>query len=270
MTPTTIESTAPKSKPSSRRIVICATGVLFAAALCFVGCSPQPSEEAKEPTVLADSPPQQAPIEKVVAEKAAPVPPVADPRIVFDSLQAAPTAPWEWVRESPAAHRSSEAGLQIMIEPGDLMGAAKNAKNIPLRPLPQDAKKISVLVDAQHKSQFEQAGLILYTGDDDYVKIIKEQVDGKQIVVMVAESGAKANVGPRIPTPEGTVCLVLELDGGIVKGYAFGLQKPNEIIEVFQAAFPMEPRPRVGLFTQRGEEGAERWATFRDFSIYNN
>lgn len=269
MTSTRLVSTALKSKPSSRRVVLCATGVLFACALSFLGCSPQPSEEAKEPTVLADSAPQMpAAVETAVENVAARV--AADPRIVFDSLQAVPAAPWTWVRENPAAHKSSEAGLQIMIEPGGLMGDGKDAKNILVAPLPPTAKKISVLVDSQHQSQFEQAGLILYTGDDDYVKIIKEQVDGKQIVVMVAESGAKANVGPRIPAPEGTVCLVLELEGATVNGYAFSLQKPNEIIEVFQAAFPMEPRPRIGLFTQSGEEGSNRWATFRDFSIYNN
>ena len=94
-----------------------------------------------------------------------------DPSVLCqDEFTSPPAAPWTWIRENPQAHKI-DGGLQIKIEPGGLMGGGKDAKNILIRPLPAEAKSVSVSVDTDHKSQYEQAGLNLYRGDDDYIKL---------------------------------------------------------------------------------------------------
>ncbi len=188
-----------------------------------------------------------------------------DPSILFqDSFQTEPGAPWAWVRENPQAHKI-EKGLHIKIEPGGLMGAATNAKNILVRPLPPEAKSVSVSVDTNHKKQYEQAGLNLYRDDNNYIKLVREFVDGKNWIVLVVEVNAKPSVVNKVPLPEGKTCIGLEFGEKGVTAKCWG--DSGEITTVGEAQFPMEPRPRVGVFTQSGEDGADRWACFTDFRI---
>ncbi len=182
-----------------------------------------------------------------------------------DTLHSPPAEPWTWIRENPDAHRSGQQGLKIKIQPGGLMGAGKDAKNILVRPLPDDAKSVKVQVDAEHKTQFEQAGLILYHDDDTYIKLVLEMVDEKVWVVFVVEKETKAAVINKVPRPEGDAWVAMDFAGNSVKTYCWG--KKEKKIEIGKAEFPMEPKPRIGVFTQSGQPGSDRWATFEHFTI---
>ncbi len=185
-----------------------------------------------------------------------------------DSLTDAPVSPWMWIRENPLTHRSQGRGLEIQLEPGSLMGEGKGVMNILIRPLPAKARMASVTVEFEPEIQYEQAGLIFYVGDDRYIKLVKEFVDGSPWIVMVVEIDTKTTLLQKKPAPEGSVRIAYEWDEKTVTGVYW--DGKGERIEVGSGDFPRRPIPRIGLFTQNGNPGLERWARFRDFEMNGN
>ncbi|HQO36196.1 MAG TPA: DUF1349 domain-containing protein, partial [bacterium] len=161
---------------------------------------------------------------------------------------------------------SGEKGLEIRPEPGGLMGDGQDAKNILVKPLPPDAYLVTVYVQANHRSQYEQGGLILYLDDNNYIKFVLEMVDGKHWFVLVCELDAKPKVINKLPASEKGGWIILQLKDQTVT--AFSCDGKVGTVKIGTADFPMEPRPRIGIFTQSGEPGSDRWVTFRDFVIY--
>lgn len=189
-----------------------------------------------------------------------------DPIFMRDSFRTDLSDHWQWVRENPDAYAITEEGLRIKLEPGGLMGAGKDAKNILVTNLPEKARLVRVHVRTQHESQFEQAGLILYHDDDNYIKLVKEHVDGDDWVVLVVEEQAQARVVNKVPAPDPETLLEFHFDGDSVTSLSLS-HAGAEKVTVATVTFPMSPRPRIGVFTQSGEPGADRWAVFRDFLI---
>lgn len=186
--------------------------------------------------------------------------------ISVESFQKSPEKPWEWIRENPATHRSSEKGLEIQLEPGGLMGGGKDAKNILVRPWPDKVQTVSVKIELQQENQFEQGGLILYGDDDTYIKLVGELVDGVRYIVMVVEVGAEIKGLQKISAPEGANRIAFSFEGEKVHVWAFNAEKRFQ--RFAETPFPMETRPRIGVFTQSGHPGVERWARFWDFGMY--
>jgi len=182
-----------------------------------------------------------------------------------DDFRQPPAAPWTWIRENPKSLRFGHDGLEIQLEPGGLMGAGKDAKNILVRPLPIAAQSASVRVSADLKEQYEQAGLILYIDDDNYIKLVNEFVDGKTWVVLVVEIKAAARVVNKWPQSETPVWVGLNLNHEKVMAFCWGAEtKP---VEIGRDSFPMESRPRIGVFTQSGRPNLSHWAKFTDFVV---
>ncbi|MFH1740167.1 MAG: DUF1349 domain-containing protein [bacterium] len=186
--------------------------------------------------------------------------------VFFDAFDKPPTEPWAWIREDPDGHRSSEKGLEIKLAPGSLMGDGRGVGNILVRPLPVNAKFVSLRVEATHKNQYEQAGLILYVDDDNYIKLVLEMVDGKPWIVFVVEIEAQASVINKIPAPMGGIRIGLAFENETVT--AFGSGEKEEQQKIGSARFPMKPRPKIGVFTHGGDPKADRWARFGNFWIY--
>ena len=89
---------------------------------------------------------------------------------------------WSWVREHREAWRSSERGLEVRIEPGNMWGSANDAKNVLLRPAPNAATneiQITATVENRPTAQYEQVDLVWYYDDSHMVKLGLELVDGK-------------------------------------------------------------------------------------------
>lgn len=184
---------------------------------------------------------------------------------IVENFTAVPQQPWHWVRENGAAWRLAKPGLAIKLEPGGLMGAAHDANNILLHPLPEGAKRAEAAVDVTYEFQFEQAGLILYQDDDNYMKLVKEFVDEVEWVVLVVENSQEAQVINKVPSPDGVVRLAYQFAHDKVTAICWGIEQ--EPIQVGEVNFPMTPRPQIGIFTQSGQPNAERWATFTNFKI---
>src|SRR5688572_7437901 len=95
--------------------------------------------------------------------------------VMHDALDKVPQPPWAWVREDRENSRVEGGKLQIRALRGTLWkGQPNDAKNLLVRPWPAEAGEdgvVSVTVRFSPERGGEQAGVMFYLGDDDYIKI---------------------------------------------------------------------------------------------------
>jgi len=189
-----------------------------------------------------------------------------DSLLFHDAFTKPPAAPWTWIRENPKTHQANKDGLSIQLEPGGLMGAGKDAKNILVQPLQKSAQTVTVQIDFNPKKQYEQGGLLLYGDDDTYIKLVQERVDGKTWLVMIAELKTVGALVGKVPAKNLSGRIGFQWKNDIVQGMYWQQKRENAIL-VGTTHFPMNPKPRVGIFTQSGHHNIERWARFMNFRI---
>jgi len=121
---------------------------------------------------------------------------------------------WQWIRENKATYSLSkkEGALIITTEPGDVSEASNNAKNILLQSANSDWIAETKLTASRTPLQPENAGLLAYQDDDNFVKLML------RAVVKTRQS--------RGPVPPATIDLVME-ENGIAKSMgSFNLTEP--------------------------------------------
>jgi beta-glucosidase len=81
---------------------------------------------------------------------------------------------WEWVRESRANHSltAKSGSLTITSETGDVSEGSNNAKNIMLQSANSDWTIETKLICSRVPSQPENAGIIAYENDDNFIKLM--------------------------------------------------------------------------------------------------
>ena len=124
---------------------------------------------------------------------------------------------WEWVRENHATHSLSKKSgfLTITSEVGDVSEASNNAKNILLQSANNDWTIETKLVCSRIPSQPENAGILVYENDDNFVKLMLRAVTKTTRFGMSSGTGAQP----------GTIDLIIE-ENGIAKSMAtFNLRK---------------------------------------------
>ncbi|HTX17019.1 MAG TPA: glycoside hydrolase family 3 C-terminal domain-containing protein [Bacteroidota bacterium] len=118
---------------------------------------------------------------------------------------------WEWVRENRATYSLSKnpGSLSIVSEPGDVSEGSNNARNLLLQSANNDWTIVTKLVCSRIPSQPENAGILAYENDDNFVKLMLRAV-------------TKTNQPGRMPgsaQPPGTIDLIIE-ENGIAKSMA--------------------------------------------------
>jgi beta-glucosidase-like glycosyl hydrolase len=124
---------------------------------------------------------------------------------------------WEWVRENQATYNLSKnkGSLTITSEAGDVSEASNNAKNILLQSANNDWTIETKLVCSRIPSQPENAGILVYENDDNFVKLML------RAVTKTTRSGMSSGTGVQ----PGTIDLIIE-ENGIAKSMAtFNLRK---------------------------------------------
>jgi len=124
---------------------------------------------------------------------------------------------WSWVRENEANHNlSSKAGaLTLVSEVGDVSEGSNNAKNVLLQSANSDWTAETKLVCSRIPSQPENAGILAYQNDDNFVKLMLRAV--------IKTSQSRRNGTEEQP---GTIDLIIE-ENGIAKSMAsFNLRQP--------------------------------------------
>jgi hypothetical protein len=115
---------------------------------------------------------------------------------------------WQWIRENKSTYSLSKntGALSITTEPGDVSEASNNAKNILLQSANADWVAETKLVGSRTPSQPENAGILAYQDENNFVKLMLRAV-------------TKTTRQPRGSSQPGTIDLVVE-ENGIAKSVA--------------------------------------------------
>jgi len=124
---------------------------------------------------------------------------------------------WKWVRENQATYSLSKntGSVTITSEVGDVSEASNNAKNILLQSANNDWTIETKLVCSRIPSQPENAGILVYENDDNFVKLML------RAVIKTTRPGRSLST----ELQPGTIDLIIE-ENGIAKSMAtFDLRK---------------------------------------------
>lgn len=189
--------------------------------------------------------------------------------VVRDDFRSGLTEGWSWVREHREFWRTSERGLEIRVEPGNLWGPANDAKNVLVRSAPRPAEGrviATVTVENQPTEQYEQANLVWYYNDAHMVKLGQELVDGQLSIVMGREEGDRARTINIIPIDAARVQVRLVVDAEEIRGL-FRTAGEGSWQEAGRCSLPVRGDPKISLQCYQGPADQERWVVFSDFSV---
>ncbi len=183
-----------------------------------------------------------------------------------DSFAGKLGAGWGWVRQYADAWRAGQTGLTMRTLTGTLWGDTNTARNLLLRPAPEpDDFATEVTVTIRGALDGEQAGLIWYRSDDDYIKLVNE-FKGQPFLLLVREVKQKAKEIGRIPAPDGPVSLRMVSHHGWVRAQARidGAAGWQTVAEC--PALDADDL-RVGVFTHVFPGQTDRSARFQNFRL---
>lgn len=175
---------------------------------------------------------------------------------------------WTWLREVPEATKVGDGVLCLRSMPGTLWGDNNSARNFLLRPAqPQRDGLASEITVTNHPTlQGEQGGMIWYIDDDNYVKFIKENLQGSVWIVLAREEEAKSVLVSRLPVETESARLRLSRVGGTMVGQ-FRTSDEDAWQTVGECAPVEKGDVRLGLYTHGGPADEEHWAELRDYRI---
>jgi beta-glucosidase-like glycosyl hydrolase len=147
-----------------------------------------------------------------------------DVKSVSDEFNGTVGSQWQWIRENKSAYNltpsNSGGALTITSEVGDVSEGTNNAKNVLLQSANSDWTIETKLVGTRVPSQPENAGILVYQNDDNFVKLVLR-------AVTKTSRGNSDRTAPE--TQPGTIDLIIE-EKGIAKSMAsFNLR--NKITE---------------------------------------
>jgi regulation of enolase protein 1 (concanavalin A-like superfamily) len=178
---------------------------------------------------------------------------------------------WSWVRGDEQAWRIKGGQLWIRPASGTLWEGDNTGGNLLVRPAPPPgggpyAVELTVTgsTGAKEPGLYEQAGLVWYGDDDNYVKLVREFYDGRWWVVLAAERGGKPEYKQTALDAADGVRLRLAVGGGRVTG-SFTAAGATHAAGEFD--LPAHAEPRVGLLAQTGPEAPDRRVGFDDFEV---
>jgi beta-glucosidase-like glycosyl hydrolase len=135
-----------------------------------------------------------------------------DVQSVSDEFESSVGRQWQWIRENQANYSFSKksGSLTITTETGDISEISNNAKNILLQSANSNWVAETKLVCSRIPSQPENAGILAYQDEDNFVKLML------RAVTKTSRSGRNAT-GEQVQP--GTIDLVVE-ENGIAKSVA--------------------------------------------------
>ncbi|MHB8898991.1 MAG: beta-xylosidase family glycoside hydrolase [Thermoguttaceae bacterium] len=172
----------------------------------------------------------------------------------------------EWIRQDKKDWRLKDGRLEVLSQAGRIWGG-NDAENLLLvEALPAKAMAARVTVAHEPKELYEQAGILWYVDDDNFVKLISEQIEGKMYIVLAREVAGRGKVISKIEVPGANLELRLKVEpDGVTGQWRFKDTDDWSSCDTF--VFEAQGRPRFGLFTQNGSATVPRWVRFDRFVI---
>jgi regulation of enolase protein 1 (concanavalin A-like superfamily) len=178
---------------------------------------------------------------------------------------------WRWLREHREAWRTTERGLEVRIEPGNMWGGGNNARNVLVRAAPDPAAgevEVALTVENRPTEQYEQVDLVWYYTDSYMVKLGQELVDGRLSIVMGREENDRTRTIAIIPLESAVVRLRLTVSGNRIQGH-FRPDDKGEWREAGACDLPVPPggKPHVSIQCYQGPAATEHWARLTELRI---
>lgn len=178
---------------------------------------------------------------------------------------------WKWLREHKDGWKHTPDGLQVLVEPGNMWGAANDAKNVLLYPVPDALVRnaeLRVTLSHNPSKRWEQANLVWYYTDSTMVKLGLEIENGVMNIVMGREENDQTKTIAVLPWPHQTAELRMVVKDLELTG-SYRLPGEAEWKEAGKATLPENPPagPAASLQFYQGEAASGRWATARDFRL---
>lgn len=127
---------------------------------------------------------------------------------------------WSWVREDSGkwSLTANPGFMRITVQSGDIYSYTDNMKNILLKTPPASDFTLTTKLTLDPAVNYQQAGLIVYTDDDNYVNVQRKYSSGKKfsIIKEVNEAPVETSV---TDTAGATVYLKLVKSGTTYNGY---------------------------------------------------
>jgi regulation of enolase protein 1 (concanavalin A-like superfamily) len=181
--------------------------------------------------------------------------------LLKESFEGKLQAGYEWVREDKNEWRIEDGKLVVRSQSGGVWGH-NNAKNVLLyKALPAQDMAARVLVAHEPKEKYEQAGILWYIDDDNFVKLISEQIGGKMYIVVAREVDGRGKVISKIEVPKANLELRLKVESDGVTGQ-WRLKDDDKWSDCDKFVFEGKGQPRFALFTQSGSKDVVRWVRF--------
>ncbi len=173
---------------------------------------------------------------------------------------------WQWVRGDADQWRLGHSELHVQSQPGRIWGG-NDAKNI-LLVRPSKSSDIEARVNVAHSphEKWEQAGLLWYVDDDNFVKLISEHIDGKMYAVIAREQAGRGRVFGKVEASAANMQLRLVIRANHVKGQ-WRIKETDAWPDSGECDFKVPGQARIGLFTQNGSKNQVRWVRFDSFMI---
>jgi regulation of enolase protein 1 (concanavalin A-like superfamily) len=173
---------------------------------------------------------------------------------------------WKWIREDAKEWRIGDSALHVRSQPGHIWGG-NDAKNVLIfQGAITDQVEARVNVAHAPKMKWEQAGLIWYVDDDNFVKLISEQIEGKMFAVFASERGGRGTVFGKVEAPQANMQLRLLVRSKRVIGQ-WRIKATDAWSDCGMCEFKVKGKPYFGLFTQNGSAEVIRWVRFDSFVI---
>ncbi len=177
----------------------------------------------------------------------------------FDSTEK--KAFWSWVREDDTHYTWTGSALRIVTQPGTLMGTTNSTRNILLAKAPPEDFRVTTKLTFSPSEAGQEAGLILYRDDDNYVYISRYYDHGPRLK-MVSESDGVTSTYSISDRPSSTY-LRIDKSGNQYAMFARGDWGPwmapihtyiNELAG--DAGGGWNPDLKMGLFAQNTSDTA--------------
>jgi len=181
-------------------------------------------------------------------------PPVEEKLLFEDDFQLENS--WSWLREDSDAWRLKDNALEIRVQPG----VADTVKNALVREAPDRSKgryaiDITITNNTTPSQQYEQAGITWYSGGKPVVKVVKELVNGKVVVVPGLKLLTENKVQLR---------LIVDADSWTA---LYRPEVKGEYLPAGKGKLPPPDNDQVSIQCYNGPPEAEHWIRFDDFRI---
>lgn len=190
-----------------------------------------------------------------------------------DKFAAAPGKGYAWIRADAAASKVEKGALLLKSLPGTIWEKTATQKNLLVRELPawkpeEGSIAAEVTVANAPAVDDEQAGLMLYLDDDNYLKLCRERVKGKMQIVFARERGGVAVCPVERDDAAASHRLRIRWEGQRVSAEILPAGAPKWISAGYcESPFPKPEGVKVALYACGGKAEAPGWAQFTDFRI---